>query len=281
MRGGRALPLPASKKTRALLGYLVATSTPHLRERLCELLWDGPDDPRAALRWSLSKLRPLVDDAAIESDRERIGFVGGAVDVDLHELRAALADGKAPLERLRRIAERASGELLDGLDLPDCFRFHAWCTSEREAVRAERIKLYAALVARVEDREEALKWARARLAVDPLSDAAHAAIVRCLGALDRTRDAVAHYEEARRLFAAELGARPTPELMRARDELAYRAPPTPAAADATPAPAMATAPLPARTLVGRDRERARLGALVDAAAAGGARELALVVGEPG
>src|SRR6478752_4844785 len=80
VRGGRAVPLPASKKTRALLGYLVATGTPHLRERLCELLWDGPDDPRAALRWSLSKLRPLVDEARtprLEADRERVAFTDG------------------------------------------------------------------------------------------------------------------------------------------------------------------------------------------------------------
>ena len=55
------VPLPASKKTRALLAYLVVTGRAHTRQRLCEMLWDGPDDPRAALRWSLWKLRPLVD----------------------------------------------------------------------------------------------------------------------------------------------------------------------------------------------------------------------------
>ena len=67
LREGKPLQLPASKKTRALLGHLVvlgvvgAAAQP--RQRLCELLWDGPDDPRAALRWSLTKLRPVVDDA--------------------------------------------------------------------------------------------------------------------------------------------------------------------------------------------------------------------------
>jgi len=285
VRGGRALPLPASKKTRALLGYLVATGTPHLRERLCELLWDGPDDPRAALRWSLSKLRPLVDGSHLVADRERVGFVGDGVYVDLRALRGALVDD-ATIDELRRTAERATGELLDGLDLPDCFRFHAWCTAEREAVRGERIKLFAALVARLADAapEEALKWARARLAADPLSDAAHAAVVRCLGALGRTRDAVAHYDDARRLVAAELGARPMPELTRARDELGHRAPP--AAAVVVPAsiamPSAVGAPAAAtRALVGRARERAQLLALVDAAAAGQAHEVALVVGEPG
>src|SRR5262249_31315253 len=76
-RGGATLALPASKKSRALLGYLCATGRPALRERLCGLLWDGPDDPRAALRWSLTKLRPLLDDARtrrLRADREHVGF---------------------------------------------------------------------------------------------------------------------------------------------------------------------------------------------------------------
>ena len=43
---GRRLELPASRKTRALLGYLILTGSPQRRDRLCELLWDVPDDPR-------------------------------------------------------------------------------------------------------------------------------------------------------------------------------------------------------------------------------------------
>src|SRR6185503_16962829 len=38
---GQAVALPASKKSRALLAYLVATTRPHLRDRLCELLWEA------------------------------------------------------------------------------------------------------------------------------------------------------------------------------------------------------------------------------------------------
>src|ERR671914_1623188 len=77
-RDGRAVALPASRKTRALLGYLIATGQSHRRERLCDLLWDGPDDPRAELRWSVSKLRPIVNEPGatrLVSDREQIGFV--------------------------------------------------------------------------------------------------------------------------------------------------------------------------------------------------------------
>src|SRR5258706_16440251 len=65
LRDEKPTPLPASKKSRALLAYLVATAKPHRRERLCELLWDAPDDPRASLRWSLAKVRPLVDEEGV------------------------------------------------------------------------------------------------------------------------------------------------------------------------------------------------------------------------
>src|SRR5437764_1095373 len=77
VRDGRPISLPASRKTRALLAYLVCTGKPHTRERLCELLWDGPDDPRAGLRWSLAKLRPVVDEPAnlrLAADREHVAF---------------------------------------------------------------------------------------------------------------------------------------------------------------------------------------------------------------
>ena len=85
-RGDESLPLPASRKTRALLAYLVLTARPHRRERLCELFWDIPDDPRGALRWSLSKLRRVVDEPGrvrIAADRERVAFVTLDVELDV------------------------------------------------------------------------------------------------------------------------------------------------------------------------------------------------------
>src|SRR6266542_6706480 len=85
MRGGRAQPLPASKKTRALLGYLAVTRRSCTREELCDLLWQGPDDPRAALRWSLAKLRGVLGASAIVADRERVAL--GPVETDLDGVR--------------------------------------------------------------------------------------------------------------------------------------------------------------------------------------------------
>src|SRR5690349_20567710 len=81
VRKGRIEPLPASKKTRALLGYLAVTGRAHTRERLCVLLWQGPDDPRAGLRWSLAKLRGVLGADAFTADREKVML--GALPIDV------------------------------------------------------------------------------------------------------------------------------------------------------------------------------------------------------
>ena len=36
------MPLPPSKKTRALLAYLAVTARPHSRDRLCAMFWPVP-----------------------------------------------------------------------------------------------------------------------------------------------------------------------------------------------------------------------------------------------
>src|SRR3954469_20292081 len=61
IRSGAQLPLPPSRKVRALLAYLAMAPRPVTREKLCELFWDVADDPKSELRWCLTKLRPLVD----------------------------------------------------------------------------------------------------------------------------------------------------------------------------------------------------------------------------
>src|SRR5262249_37863677 len=64
---GEQLSLPRSRKTRALLAYLAVTGQPQSRERICEMFWDVPDDPRGSLRWSLSKLRQILNHAGTNS----------------------------------------------------------------------------------------------------------------------------------------------------------------------------------------------------------------------
>src|SRR5713101_5330012 len=96
LRQGTRMQLPPSKKTRALLAYLAVTARPHSRDRLCAMFWNVPDDPRAALRWSLSRLRPLVDEPdcrRIIADREKVGFDLGRATVDILSMRNASRHG--------------------------------------------------------------------------------------------------------------------------------------------------------------------------------------------
>jgi DNA-binding SARP family transcriptional activator len=285
LHDGRPQTLPASKKTRALLGYLVATERSHLRERLCDLFWEVPDDPRASLRWSLTKIRPLLDDTRVTrlmADRERVGFaVEGAV-VDLAVVRRELgkiADASTPA--LRAAAKLFRGEFLDGLDLIDCYRYHEWCIGERESIRALRLSIVQTLFERVRaDPEEALRYARALVAIDPLAEGAHVAVIQLLGELGRPHEALKQYDACRRILESELRSQPSPELERARRALAQpaaagRAAPT-VAAEPPVAPLRSTAPL-----VGRNREREILEQHVAAASAGRAHPALIFVGEPG
>ncbi len=297
VRGGVPVALPASKKTRALLGYLVATGTPQPRQRLCDLLWDGPDDPRAALRWSLTKLRPLIDDGGatrLTADRHHVGFEAAGATVDLREAAEHLGRdvASATTAALARVAEALRGDFLEGLDLPDCYRFHEWCTAERERIRSLRLAVLDALIERLGDAspEEALRHARQRLAVDPLADAAHATAVRLLARMGRNAEALVQVETCRRILERELGGRRSPALEMARMEIgktpasrepAATAPPMTVATVATPAKASRANPASDLTLVARDAERQALEDLVHRATEGRADEVLLLSGEPG
>lgn len=285
--GGHPLPLPPSRRTRALLGYLAVTRRPQLRQRLCDLLWDGPDDPRAALRWSLAKLRPLLDHGRrrLVAEGDGVGLELDPGELDLGTVQAAVEGGAQAAGpcALRRAAAAFRGELLEGLEVPGCYRFEEWAAAERAAARRLRLSILDALVAGCEaDPEEALVHARARVAVDALSESGHAAVIRLLGRLGRVREGLEQYDACRQILARALGVRPSAELERARLGLTLaRASPPPAGSGPPPRPAQA----PPRAalgpaFVGRARERAALDRIVAEVKDGRYRVL-LVVGEPG
>jgi pimeloyl-ACP methyl ester carboxylesterase len=137
--GGRTLPLPASRKTRALFVYLLLCGKAVRRERLCELFFDIPDDPRAAVRWSLTKIRTMLctHAEALHADRERVELVTDSIVTDV----ARLAGGEGPLTQAAAAALEAP---LPGLDLAGCDGFNAWLAAER----AEIDRMRAAVLAR-------------------------------------------------------------------------------------------------------------------------------------
>ncbi|MBS3647302.1 alpha/beta fold hydrolase [Pseudaminobacter sp. 19-2017] len=147
-RDGSEAPLPQSRKTRALLAYLAVVNKPQRRERLCELFWDVPDDPRGALRWSLSKLRPIVNADGVErldADRNYVQLKSSGLELDYDLVRGLSADsiGELATERLESIAAAFTGPFLADLSLPRCSAFEAWrayCANDAEVVRLKTLR---------------------------------------------------------------------------------------------------------------------------------------------
>jgi pimeloyl-ACP methyl ester carboxylesterase/DNA-binding SARP family transcriptional activator/class 3 adenylate cyclase len=199
-RGGVRLPLPPSRKTRALLAYLAVTGRAHRRDRLCSLLWDVADDPRGALRWSLAKLRPLVDDpqhARLVAEGDAVRLDASGLKVDVLELRRAVETGLDALDtdRLEALAASLGGVFLEGLELTEFRDFHAWCVAERESVRSQHAAVLRVLIERLAgDPDAAIPHARTLVEVAPLDEAARATLVGLLGAAGRRQEAQQQFD---------------------------------------------------------------------------------------
>jgi DNA-binding SARP family transcriptional activator len=206
-RGGEILALPPSRKVRALLGYLALAPRAVSRGRLCELLWDVPDDPRGELRWCLSKLRSLVD----EPERRRVLAVDEGVRLDLSDCRVdALEIARAADAGVRSLAperQRAlcalleGGELLEGSEA-DSPPFEAWLTAQRRRFQGCHAALLEHLAERL-DGDDALAHAERWTLLAPFDRRAHACLLSALARHGRLREGEAHLAATAERFESE------------------------------------------------------------------------------
>ncbi|MCL5776250.1 alpha/beta fold hydrolase [Limibaculum sp. FT325] len=157
--GDRPVEMPPSRKTRALLAFLALADRPFRRERLCEIFWELPDDPKGALRWSLSKIRRVLSvdgSERLAADRTMVALDARGLAIDRRELGQAAQEGFGALglERLEAIAATLRGGFLEDLALPRCPDYEAWRIAE--AAEAERLcsRLLMELISRLGDQPE-------------------------------------------------------------------------------------------------------------------------------
>lgn len=200
----KELPLPASRKTRALLGYLALSEAPQRRESLCELFWDVPDDPRGALRWSLSKLRPVLNAGSqtrLLTDRERIRLDMDHVTVDFHAVRACASSDEAETDELMRAWEVANGLLMEDCELPNQASFSTWFEQQRNEVVRYRVRMARQLAVNPDlEPEESERWADRWLMDAPFDPLAAQYAVASRRRLGREREALARAEELEQAF---------------------------------------------------------------------------------
>src|SRR5680860_505757 len=128
-RPGEASYRLRSRKSWALLAYLLLAEGSTTRSSLAGLLFAEADDPLRALRWSLAEIRRcLGDDGSIDGDPVVLRLPGDAV-VDV----AVLIHGSW-VDAVEVVGLGA--ELLDGVAVRGAPAFESWLLSERRRVAA-------------------------------------------------------------------------------------------------------------------------------------------------
>lgn len=206
-RDGVAVALPSSRKLRALLAYLAVSPHPVTRSRLCELLWDVPNDPRGELRWCLSKLRRVLDDPdrrRVETDGDTVGLDLTDCAIDVADVTRAASEGIEKLDeaKLLALSQHFAGEFLDGMEIDRSPHFNAWLAAERRRFRGRHVAILEHLVRKASGDEVFVhleKW----LQLAPFDRSVHEILLNALARHGRIHEGEKHLAATARLFESE------------------------------------------------------------------------------
>jgi len=268
---GAAVKVP-THQYRALLAYLaLPPGRAHPRDKLVALLWDDlpRTQGRTRLRQAILAIRRSLGraaDAALAIEADTIALRDEAVTVDAVEFqRLARGNDGAALERA---AARYSGDLLAGLPVRES-PFDEWLGAERLRLADLAIQVLGRLLAVRQgagELEAAVQVAHRLLALDPLHEPAHRALIDLYQRLGRRSDALRQYQMCLDVLAREFGAEPGPDTRRLYLQVLREGVPAPFASRAESGQATAwIATAGAGPLVGREIERGRLRRALDAA----------------
>ncbi|MBB6050015.1 ATP-binding protein [Armatimonas rosea] len=290
--GTRATTRFETRRTALLLARL---ALPPLREwpreELIELLWpdEDPGVTRTRFRQTLASLRRALDEVGtseeevLRASRASVGLEVEQVMSDVVELESCLRRASVNPELRREALDRAL-ELYDHHLLPGFYE--TWVLSERDRLedrlRSALLSLAASLA--TSEPEAALAYARAAVALNPLSEVAQEQLLKLLVQIGRPADAARHWKDLERLFWKELRTQPPSSLKAALEAPVARtvtsAPLEPAQepSAATPPALTRTLPTPLDRFVGRFAEQERLLTLLSAQ---GTARLVTLTGPPG
>lgn len=206
---GREIEI-TSRKAQALLAVLsLAPGQPQTRDKLTALLWSDRAEPqaRASLRQALVELRRILPDRdppLLATRRESLCVDPGAVAVDAVEMERLFDEGSP--QAIEEAVDLWRGDLLDGLSVRDP-AFEDWLRVERARLRDRTIQALRSLLER-QSGAEALATAQRLLALDPLDEGTHRALMRLYAESGDRGMAIKQYESCREVLGAELGLRP-------------------------------------------------------------------------
>lgn len=221
---------PAGGKQRCLLAALILHSPRSVsRDRLAEVLWgtDQPRDPAAALRTQISRLRSFLEAAGgdgdlLQSTSSGYRFVGDRVRVDAAEFEAlvrecrTLPDPGSELPVIERALGLWRGRPYEEVaDHPEFLGAVRGLTELRVGLLERRIEC----LLRLGRTGEAISGAELLVREDPLRERPRALLMEALYGSGRQHEALAAFQEYRRLLSEELGLDPSPEIRRLEDTI--------------------------------------------------------------
>ncbi len=203
-----------SRKSWAILAYLILSEQPPTRSQLASLLFDEADDPVRALRWSLSEIRRGLGE-------------GGSVDGDPVVLELppeAVVDVEVVVRGSWPDAVNLPGlgsELLEGMTMRGAAAFETWLLSKQRRVAAasEAILHEAALgcMSRGE-LSAAIDHAARVAAMCPYDENHHVLLIRLYRLSGDEDRAARQYAACRETFQRELRVEPSLALEQAMRE---------------------------------------------------------------
>lgn len=197
---------PRSRKTWALLCYLLLSERPPSRPRLGSLLFNGADDPLRALRWNLAEVRRLIGpDGQVEGNPVELILPDRTVlDVE----RVLHGDWRDALDM-----PIMGNELLEGFDGIGSPEFELWLLAQRRRVAASAEAMVheaaLALLSRGEY-DRAIPMAQSLVATNAYDESHQAVLIRAYAMAGDDEAARQQMSACTRLFAVELGVAPGP-----------------------------------------------------------------------
>ncbi|MEM8530600.1 MAG: AAA family ATPase [Chloroflexota bacterium] len=276
------------RKSRALVYYLAAQTSPVTREQVMTLLW--PDHERTSaqqiLRTTLHAIRKILGNLLITTDT--ILTLNSRTMVDVHALEIGLTAPTADTYILSSALARYRGEFLDSFMLPDAPTFEEWSNGERARYQQMVINGLIRLATQYEEQQQptkALETLQQIVAMDPFQEHVQREIIRLHYLMGNRASAIRQYETLRALLDEAMGVPPMYETQTLYDTIVtdtFERPATPTLpTDKSRYIALLKPNKPSDTLtldvpfVGRSREQQTIRTAIDA------HQFILIEGEPG
>ena len=243
-----------TRKTEALISYLVLHPNVHAREKLAALFWGDSSDEKArgSLRKALNLLRKHIARDIVVADREGIQLnPSSAVWVDAIEFegqaRQLLADRSTDHSHIN--LEIYQDDLLADF-------YDDWILPLREHYHTLYLNVLLCIVERLRARSEykkAIEYAQRVLAHDAANERAHQHLMFCYITLGERNKALGQYDECQRALQDELDVEPTRETQALYTWIKQ------AGKEASSLAARVTnLPIPISSFVGRSRELSKI-----------------------